>query len=1391
MKVTPKLKKELAQWLDTYWTTYLKGDIETWSTFISDDYRNIGGTKEEIWNSKQEIIDYSHRILDQMVGTAEIRNREIEVIPYGEYIMVNEFTDLYVKIDNEWELYGPFRMSSLLGKTDTGWIALHQHGSYPDMKAIEGEAFSIDALKAENTRLTKAVKDRTVELEEKNRELEIEAALERVRTVAMGMSKQEDLLNISKIQFNELKQLGFTEIRNALIGIFHDDKNYFADYYYSDFSGGSITNIPYNKNPVIDRSLKQMKSATDAFTEFIVEGNELEEWKAFRKQNGEYDDARITNVLYYYFYSIEQGNVGISAFKKISEEQLYILKKFRNVFDLAYKRYVDITNAEAQAREAQIEAALEKVRSRSLAVHKTEEFKDVVKIVFEKLQELGIETEAASININIEGSKDIDVYIGGHSNDGLDIRNFRLLYFDDIISNDRYNAQQSGIDFFSKTYGKEEKDAFFKYQFEFSEMKNVPDDVRAIIFNSDQYTFSMAFGKHSITMVNNFEGKLLSAHEVDVLKRFSKVFEQAYVRFLDLQKAEAQAREGQIQLALERVRAKTMAMQHSEDLYEVIREVNTQLQQLNFRFDSADFLTDYSEKGYKLWVASVQEAISQQLYITASDNKIPRLLKEAMEEGKDFFTFTLNREEKNKYFDHVFETPVAKNASAEAKQFIYGAAGMAVSCFVVKNIILSIANFACIPYKDTENEIIRRFAFVFEQSYTRFLDLQKAEAQARESQIEAALERVRSIAMSMMKSEDLGKICEAVYKQLIHLGFEELRAAQIYISNDAEEKFLNYNYAEDNGADLVEVKYNSHPNTRRIYDVIKIAGDGLVHNIISKEELNAWKHYLHNTLRQPREKGLDKSDELHYYLYSFGIGAFGISTYKKIKEEELQILKRFRNVFSLSYQRYTDIAQAEAQAKEARIETALERVRSRTLAMQNSDELAETSAVLFKQLIGLGILPNRLYISIVKDDAGNTEFWITDEDGSKVSMAYEDNLNNNPSFKKMYDGWKQQKKSLVIDMKGKELKEYLQHLTSIHVPFKGGLTQKIRWQYVAYFSKGFIGMASPDEQPAETIQLLERFAYVFNLTFTRFNDLQIAEAHALQAESDLIEIKNARQRAEAALNELQATQKQLIQSEKMASLGELTAGIAHEIQNPLNFVNNFSEVNKEMLEELKAERLKPNAERDNTLEDELINDVIENSEKINHHGKRAGDIVKGMLQHSQTSAGVKEPTDINALADEYLRLSYHGLRAKDKSFNVTMKTDFDENIQKINIIPQDIGRVLLNLFNNAFYAVSEKLRQAQPDSHYEPTVSVRTFLNPSLEGREARVIITVSDNGNGIPKNIIDKIFQPFFTTKPTGSGTGLGLSLSYDIVKVHGGEIKIESKEGEGSEFIIQLPVV
>jgi signal transduction histidine kinase len=332
-----------------------------------------------------------------------------------------------------------------------------------------------------------------------------------------------------------------------------------------------------------------------------------------------------------------------------------------------------------------------------------------------------------------------------------------------------------------------------------------------------------------------------------------------------------------------------------------------------------------------------------------------------------------------------------------------------------------------------------------------------------------------------------------------------------------------------------------------------------------------------------------------------------------------------------------------------------------------------------------------------------------------------------------------------------------------------------------------LGNLEKEREQAQThirIYVLSAAIGVFMLLAVIFyrNNRQKQKANNLLKEQKE-EIEAQRDNLGKALEELKTTQSQLIQSEKMASLGELTAGIAHEIQNPLNFVNNFSEVNKEMLEELKAESIKPKSERDEQLESELINDLIENEKKINHHGRRADGIVKGMLEHSRVGTGEKQTTDLNALTDEFLKLSYYGLRAKDKSFNSELVTHFDADLPKVTVIQQDIGRVLLNLFNNALYAVNQKSKTANEE--YKPVVEVTTL------SKNGQIEIKVKDNGNGIPDAIKDKIMQPFFTTKPTGEGTGLGLSLSYDIVvKGHGGNIAVLSKENEGSEFIITLPI-
>ena len=517
-------------------------------------------------------------------------------------------------------------------------------------------------------------------------------------------------------------------------------------------------------------------------------------------------------------------------------------------------------------------------------------------------------------------------------------------------------------------------------------------------------------------------------------------------------------------------------------------------------------------------------------------------------------------------------------------------------------------------------------------------------------------------------------------------------------------------------------------------------------------------------------------------------------------KENLNILKRAAKVFEQAYIRFLDLQKAEAQAREAQIEAALERVRSRTMAMQKSDELKDVIQVVYEQFVHLNVNVEHTGFIMDYKERNDMHIWLADKHAVpfQVTIPYFDCAHWNSFNEAKEKGIDFFANKLSFEEKNKFYQDLFKLIPDLpeetleyYFSCPGLAISTVLLDNVGLYIENFSGISYSEEENAT----LMRFGKVFQQTYTRFNDLKLAEAHALQAEEDLVKLQTEKKRAEDALSELQLTQRQLIQSEKMASLGELTAGIAHEIQNPLNFVNNFSDVNKELLIEMKEE-----IERGNLEEVKIIaNDIISNEEKINHHGKRADAIVKGMLQHSRSSSGVKEPTDINELADEYLRLAYHGLRAKDKSFNATMKTDFDERIGKVNVIPQEIGRVFLNLITNAFYVVAEKKKQMSPSpkggngstlNDYEPIVTVTTKRLDSPSGAGGKVLISVKDNGNGIPQKVLDKIFQPFFTTKPTGQGTGLGLSLSYDIVKAHSGEIKVKTKDGEGSEFVIQLPI-
>lgn len=465
--------------------------------------------------------------------------------------------------------------------------------------------------------------------------------------------------------------------------------------------------------------------------------------------------------------------------------------------------------------------------------------------------------------------------------------------------------------------------------------------------------------------------------------------------------------------------------------------------------------------------------------------------------------------------------------------------------------------------------------------------------------------------------------------------------------------------------------------------------------------------------------------------------------------------------------------------REIEVEKAMEKVRVKALDMRTSSQLSETSTILFQQLKELKIDAIRSGVGIFDDDGEAIELWITSisDEGKLFFILDYINVHVHPVFENIIEARKARKPFALTQLEGKELAQYYKKMSTYTGILNKRENSVIEYFYSFFFSAGTINVVSGNALTDEESDIMLRLANVFGLIYTRFLDLKKLEEQA-------VVINEEKMVLEKTLDNLKATQNQLIQSEKMASLGEMTAGIAHEIQNPLNFVNNFSDVNKELLAEMNEEIEKGNYEQAK----EIAKDICSNHEKINFHGKRADAIVKSMLQHSRTSSGKEELTDINTLCDEYLKLAYHGLRAKDKSFNAKFETYFDNKIEKINLVPQDIGRVVLNLINNAFYTVNEKAKHTSSGQAtglpYEPTVIVST------KKTNDKIVITVKDNGHGIPDTIKEKIFQPFFTTKPTGQGTGLGLSLSYDIIKAHGWELTVESEQGAGTEFMIILPV-
>ena len=498
------------------------------------------------------------------------------------------------------------------------------------------------------------------QIENANEELKIEASLERVRTTAMAMKEPAGMLHVCRMISDQLLQLGFKEIRNVQTVIIYQQKHEYINYqYFTPYDKDTVEIIDYRLHPDVLEFTKQMLKSSNAYYTKTFEGEDLKVWREYRKQTNQLDDPKLDEATssHYYFYSIGSGALGVTTYAALSEKEISLFKRFRNVFELAYRRFVDIEKAQAQAREAQIEAALEKVRSRSLAMHQSSELEEVIMVVSEQLQHLQFRFHNVSF-VRYNEKKGLNFWLASPGRQQPFL--IEVPYLDNPVFDRPLEAFKNGVDFIADVLTPEENHEWLKHLIEHSVLKNFSDDDKKNLLNTTSYARSLVLMRHIILVIGNFAAVPYTEEQNLVLKRFANVFDQAYTRFLDLQKAEAQAREAQIEAALERVRAKSMAMHHSDDLITVINVVQEQLLGLEFHFHAANFVTDYSEKGYTMWLASPGESFPYKIYVPQVGLKYFEAVNAAIEKGSDFATYTLNFEEKNIYFRNLFENSLQR-----------------------------------------------------------------------------------------------------------------------------------------------------------------------------------------------------------------------------------------------------------------------------------------------------------------------------------------------------------------------------------------------------------------------------------------------------------------------------------------------------------------------------------------------------------------------------------------------------------------------------------------------------------------------------------------------------------------------------------------------------------
>ncbi|MGK2864697.1 MAG: nuclear transport factor 2 family protein [Chitinophagaceae bacterium] len=1111
-------KKELLQVYETWWHSYLNGDVKTYDSYLADHYRFIGSTINEDYLNKTDTTKFFEDTAEQLAGKAELRNleRTMEVIE-KDLVLFTDLANAYVLSNTGWVFYSRFRFTSLMKKTKDGWRFTYQHFSAPDNKAQEGETLGTRQITKENEELRDAIKRRTIELEYKTRELEIEASLERIRNRTLLMKDSTELNEAAAVFFQQLQTLNLLPSGARTYFCHINPETAVAEVWMTNANGSvmqsshqtPLTNSPSlvtyfeawkRKEPVNVRIYTD--ESLNVYLQFISSLPHVKVDKDYQQLLSSPPGKIVMTDA-----NFLQGTIGVMTFEPLSREALDIMIRFAKVFEFTYTRFLDLQKTEAQAREARIEVALEKIRSRSLGMHHSVEIKDVVCILFEKLKELDLVFDGgAAIHLFTENSRNAVIWVASPLTEPICVN---LPYdenaFDDNpIIMDVWHAKETGEHIYNKFYSFEEKNRYFNYVFKHNDFITLPKPAREFLLQADSYTASFIAEKNSLLGANSWTRQLFSDNDFEVLKRVARVFEQAYIRFLDLQKAEAQAREAQIEAALERVRSRTMAMQKSEELKEVIQVVYNQFVHLNILVEHAGFIMDYkAREDMNIWLAD-QHIVPFQVTIPYFDSAHWNSFNEAKEKGIDFFANHLTFDEKNKFYQDLFS--LIPGVPEETREYYFSCPGLAISTVLLENLGLYIENFSGTPYTDEENATLMRFGKVFQQTFTRFLDLQKAEAQARESQIELSLERVRARTMAMQHSEELSKTASEMFMQIQSLGMHPW-ACGFNIFDKDEKAVTQWMSLADGGiSPAFRTPLTEDPFFINIYKARQQKDELLVMESSGKELEETYRYMF--SLPGSKEIFGDLEDsgfempkfQITHCAY-FSQGYLVFITYEQVSES-WDIFKRFAKVFEQTYTRFLDLQKAEAQAREAKIEAALERVRSRTMAMQKSDELDETNMLILRQLESLDIPLSGTGIHICNADKPESEAWMWDPfTGEMPKVTY--NHTHDRLSAKIYEGWKKGETLYVEEVRGEKLKEHLEYISTLlpdPATYEDPMPEYVF--HIVYFKYGFIVLATPDHRPTEHSVFI-RFAKVFEQTFTRFLDVQKAEAQAREAQIEI------------------------------------------------------------------------------------------------------------------------------------------------------------------------------------------------------------------------------------------------------------------------------------------------